>query len=225
MNNLENSSRYDRIPRMWYVLTLSLMFAVAATIVVAVGAAGNAAIFGEWAPGKGPSSDASGGIRVADPSDRTARNVSDMAQRVGGSPQAALSSLTLLRSGLGEGNVSLLSFSPAEGALCVVVGDRSIACPTAQTTGTPDVLWIVDGGYSRDVEGSPGYAPPALAGLVGSSVESLALVSNGKSDPLELANGAFFAELSFPSRAAEITFEIKYKDGSTKSEVLSSPEN
>lgn len=100
-----------------------------------------------------------------------------------------------------------------------------MTCPTAGTTGTPDVLWIVDGGYSSDVQGSPGHAPPALAGLVGNSVAAVTLVSGEHRKTLNVVNGAFFAELAFPSSDSRMTFEVTYMDGSTKTEILSNPEN
>lgn len=193
---------------------------------VTAGLSANGHSFGLWAPGISGAVPAPAGSAVANPGPRLAGIVSESATSAGASGEEALSDLRLIRSGLGAGRVSLYSFPVGGGALCFVVYDRSVVCPTAEKSPTPGVLWVYDGGYSSTVAGSPGYAPPAIAGLVSDRVAAVTIEVNGSPSPLELNNSTFFRELDPPADVSDsfsLSLLVTYTDGTTARAELGDP--
>lgn len=207
-----------------------LIGAIVGAIALVAGVTGslsaNGDPFGLWTPGISGAVSAPAGSKVVQPSPRLADIVSESAASAGGSAAEAISGLRLLQSGLGAGGVALYSFSPGSGALCLVVYDRSVVCPTAESSPTPGVLWVYDGGYSPNVAGSPGYAPPAIAGLVSDRVAAVALAINGSAAPLDLTSSTFFKELDPPRDLSDpfvLSLLVTYRDGTTARADLGDP--
>jgi len=217
--NAANTQRRARRRLRRFIALASALIVGLIALTAAISSAGDKPMLAQWAPGGADNEATIGGVEVGNPSPRLAEIVSVTTSGLGGDESAALKSLRLLRGGLGVGKVSLYAFSPDAAGLCLLVWDRSVACPTAESSSTPGVLWVLDGGYRSDVAGSPGDAPPAVAGLVSDGVRAVTVVVDGVSIPLELTSNTFFRELPSSggdeSTSAAVGLRVTYDDGST----------
>lgn len=184
--------------------------------------------FGTWAPGIAGDVAATHSIpAVAAPSADLAATVTRVAKETGGSAASALSTLRELRTGLGASRASLYTFSPGEGALCLMLWNRSAACPTAPSNPTPELLWLVDGGYPAGNSSGIAAAPPSLAGLVTDNVRAVTFISNGARTRLPLVHNSFFVELQAPGAGLPwaTKLDVAYRDGTVATVDIPDPWN
>lgn len=178
--------------------------------------------YGNWAPNLNLLAAARALPVVVAPGAQLASAVQHSASATGGDPSTALATLRLLRGDLGATHAGLYAYAPSGGAVCVVLWHRQGTCPTAPSSGTPGVELILSPGGAGYVD-QPGNVPPAIAGVVSDSVQSLTfVVDNGTETQLPIKNNAFFAEISEPANAGfTVDLVVHYVDGSTKQQVVS----
>jgi hypothetical protein len=176
--------------------------------------------YGDWAPSLGALAHVQTSTPIQAPP-ALAADIKRSASLTGGDPAVALASLRLLQRDLGATHADLYVYAPSGGAVCVVLWQRQTTCPTALSSATPGIEFILS-------PGGPGYpgqtpnTPPAIAGVANDSVESLAYtVDDGSPMQLQIHNNAFFGEIAKPGGAGfSLDLVVHYTDGSTKHAVL-----
>jgi hypothetical protein len=192
----------------------------------------DARTYGAWAPGvvakvtamsHGELAMSQDGLQSTAPADLVNR-VRQVAAVTGGSEFAATASLRKLQSGLGVSKATLYAFSPGQGAVCLVVWKWSTTCPTAETSPTPGVVSIMNGGYPAGTNGAVVDVPSSFAGLVADNVKTVTFVNNGDVVRLAIRNNTFFHVPAEPGMGTPWLMELRisYNDGSTA--VLSLPD-
>lgn len=201
----------------FFASTLALMTAtVAGAVAAGLGGAAARPPYGTWAPGVAGNVGAMNRLaQPVSPPAALADSVAYSASRTGGDPGAARQSLRRLHSDLGVGRNAIWAFSPDRRAICLVVWQRTTACPTSTGTPHPGVLWVLNGGYPSVIEGKAVDVPSSLAGVVTDDVRAVTVSSNGQETPIEIVNNSFFHELAEPTGGEAWTIELRvsYNDG------------
>lgn len=187
-------------------------------IVVASGTAGASAPYGSWSPGGDRS------VRALErPAESKAaipaavvEHATFAAARTGGDPELAARSLRTLRVGAGAAREAVYAFSPADSATCLIVGSRSVACPTNHNVDHAGVLWVVSGGMPATTNSAA--IPTSLVGVVADNVVAVRVVSNGETVDAPVVNNAFYYDLVEPASGEPWTIELRvsYADGTVK---------
>ena len=197
----------------------------AGAVVVASGTAGQSAPYGSWSPGSDRPvralelpADAKMAIPAA-----VSEHATLAAARTGGDPGRAARSLRTLRVGAGAAREAVYAFSPAQGATCLIVGSRSVACPTNHNVDHAGVLWVVSGGMPAKANSAA--IPTSLVGVVADNVVAVRVTSNGEPVDAPVVNNAFYYDLAEPAPGASWTIEMRvsYADGTEKVVPISDP--
>jgi hypothetical protein len=131
---------------------------------------------------------------------------------------AAVASVRLLRSRLGEEKSDLYALRVANGSVCFILTGNAGLCPESKSVGDPGIQWVVAGGM-------PGKSNPAIVGIVGDNVSSVTLTADGVSRTLPVINNAVFGEIPelTTDPTAEITLRLSYSDGNTAAVAVTPP--
>jgi hypothetical protein len=117
----------------------------------------------------------------------------------------------------------LYAYTPGEKATCLLYWPRFGTCPTARESDHPGVVFA----FSPGGPGHPGQIgdlQPAIAGVVGDNVQSVAVLSNGAATRLDIANNSFHGVVERPKASTDWRIEVRfrYRDGAVR--VVSIPD-
>lgn len=144
--------------------------------------------------------------------------VRDFAERSGGSAASATLTLRTLRDDLGPRAGTIHAFSPDGLTVCLMHWRFGSTCPSAPSTPTPGLLFMVSGGYPAWARADGIAVPSALVGIAADNVRSVTFIEDGVARPAEIRNNAFYLPVKEgPADHPWDELRVEYDTGATAS--------